>query len=136
MKIINDNFSNCLWKFVIRIFGKTIFWLWTLFSFENYFKLEKISGLDRNSNMPFLRNEFSKIFEDLLRWINLQVKWTHESFLTAWMFMFIFEYINRSNGELTLAKSTNVLAWSFNFLCSILYVRSLNKLIYLISKND
>ena len=27
--------------------------------------METISALDPNSNMPFLRNEFSKIFEDL-----------------------------------------------------------------------
>ena len=34
-------------------------------SFQEYLRIEKISALDQSSNMPFLRNEFSKIFQDL-----------------------------------------------------------------------
>ena len=35
------------------------------FLLEEYFKIETISAFYQNSNMPFLRNEFSKIFEEL-----------------------------------------------------------------------
>ena len=42
-------------NFVITIFG------------EEYFKIETMSTPDENSHTPFLRNEFSKIFEDFLQ---------------------------------------------------------------------
>ena len=39
--------------------------LWIKLSFEEKVKIKTISALDQNSNMPFLRNEFLEIFEDL-----------------------------------------------------------------------
>ena len=36
-----------------------------ILSFEELVKLETISASDQNFDMSFLRNEFSKIFEDL-----------------------------------------------------------------------
>ena len=60
-------FRDFSWKFVITIFVKKDF------HFElNRPKIETMSASDQNSNMPFLRNEFSKIFEDLLRWRYLE----------------------------------------------------------------
>ena len=45
----------------------SIIWKWmTIFLRKLFSKIELISGVDRNSNMLLLRNEFSKIFEDLL----------------------------------------------------------------------
>ena len=45
-------------------------------SFENSVKIETIIVSDPNSNIPFLRNEFSKIF--------VEPKWTRESVPTVW----------------------------------------------------
>ena len=34
-------------------------------SYEEFFKVEIIKAFDKNSYIPFLRNEISKIFENL-----------------------------------------------------------------------
>ena len=44
-------------------FLKIIFRLWTEFSFKEV-KIKTISASDQNFDIAFLRNEFSKIFED------------------------------------------------------------------------
>ena len=72
----NANFRDVSWKFVITIFVKMMFWLWTKLSSEEYIKIDTMSASDQISNMPFLRNEFSKIFQDLFT-MTLFTKMTH-----------------------------------------------------------
>ena len=87
-------------------------------SFEELVELEKISASDLNSNMPFLRNEFSKISDDLFEddeiyrddsylWSSeekirletcdwsewaFKLKEIHESFPTAWGLRKIYDH--------------------------------------------
>ena len=42
-------------------------------SIQDYFKTGRMSALDQNSNIPFLSNEFSKIFENLPTEMNSRV---------------------------------------------------------------
>ena len=76
LKKKNAYFCNLMWKFVITIFLKIIFWLWISLSFEEYIKIETMRASDQNSSMPFLRNELLKIFEDLFT-MTLFTKMTH-----------------------------------------------------------
>ena len=48
--------------------------IWSAYCLDLSFSNE-MSALDQNCNMPFLRNEFSIIFEDLFRWRNLKVQY-------------------------------------------------------------
>lgn len=45
-------------------------------SFEEIFIIETMSALDQNSNLPFLRNENPKVFEDLFK-VTLFTSMTH-----------------------------------------------------------
>ena len=47
-----------------------------LLSFEEYIKMETMGASDQNANIPFLRNEFLKVFEDLFT-MTLFTKMTH-----------------------------------------------------------
>ena len=61
-------YNSKLPKFFVSIFNNDFrrnFILIMNISFEEKLKIEQISALDQNSYMPFMRNEFSKIFEDL-----------------------------------------------------------------------
>ena len=63
-------YNSKLPKFFVSIFNNDFrrnFILIMNMSFEELLKIEQISALDQNSYMPFMRNEFSKIFEDFLR---------------------------------------------------------------------
>ena len=77
---INDNFPHFLGK---------LFSLKSYFDKDpncQYFRIEKIRALDQNSNMLFLRNEFSKIFDDLFTMTEL-TELTHIydlTFVTFW----------------------------------------------------
>ena len=58
-----DIFFIFLRKLAVTIFVEIIFWLFTLYSFQEYVVIETMSTSDQYSiwNMPFLNNEFLKI---------------------------------------------------------------------------
>ena len=69
--------------------GRNKIFMMNLLSIRKYSKLKVISVLDQNSNMPFLRNEVSEIFEDLFTMTLLKIK-AEEPRLTLVIFWIFF----------------------------------------------